>query len=209
MPAMKAPEMAITRLETEESRQLDYPDYKRAHDNYSTWMCGYTPEEIAEFEGMDVKEVLKDLRYVEKTLSPRASIAHGNDRLRLIQQRAEAASFSRLMKESLAVTAKEYIAQGLSPVAALKEFREAVGMTEKPGTFVTFAQQTNNFGPGPGPNKSKGDGIKSSEDLCRMVLKQIADQELASRPTVDTTAEVLEGEVEETIAPEDTIPDDD
>lgn len=206
MPPMKAPETALIQFQTQESKDLEYPEANRAHKVYASWMSGYTPEEIAKSKGLEIEQVEKDLEYVSESLPVRTLIAHGNDRSRILLQREQSDDFRRLMRESLEKTATDYIKEGLSPAGALREFREAVGMVEKPGTFVTLNQAF--VSPG-SVNSPTGSGApRSAEDLIRRVLKRIEEQN--PPPTLDTAPiDVgVEDSGEEVVETEDSIPDD-
>jgi len=206
MRLMKAPGTALIQFATQESKDLEYPEANRAHKVYASWMSGYTPEEIAKSKGLEVEQVEKDLEYVSQSLPVRTLIAHGNDRSRILLQREQSDDFRRLMKESLEKTATDYIKEGLSPAGALREFREAVGMVEKPGTFVTLNQAF--VSPG-SVNSPIGSGApRSAEDLIRKVLKRIEEQRVP--PTLDTAPIDIEAEDsgEEVVETEDSIPDD-
>jgi hypothetical protein len=205
---MKAPETAIVHFESQESKELEYPNHKRAGKVYSSWMSGYTPEEIAEFEMITVKDVAADLRYITLSLPHRTVIAHNNDRSRILIQRQQSEDFQALLKRALTITADDYLAKGISPASTLREYREAVGMTEKPGAFVTFNTQQNFIGAQ--GNISPGTP-RCAEDVIRRVLKKIEEQRVAT-PTLEATAVPVDNdddEREEVPDTEDSIPESD
>lgn len=154
-----------------------YEHADRAAQVYSQYVVGYDEEDIAAFFGVSVIDVKRDLQYIQSGLSTRQVISMENDRIRIRIQRDEARNYKRILNESLTIQAKEYLAAGMSPVSAMKEFREAVSMTEKPGGLsISFTKNTANINtPGGGihpANISGRNGIKSYEDLVRMIIEQ-------------------------------------
>jgi len=196
---MRAPKHAVVKFETEEAKTVACVDPDRPAKIYAQWMSGFTEDEIAAFHKITPAEVTQDIMVIVESIPIRTIIAHNNDRSRIIMQREQSADFRKLMGDALKMTAKSYIDSGMSPAATLKEFREAVGMTEKPGAFLSLQQ---NFIQG--GNGGAGNGAPASaEDVIRRVLKRIAEQ--SPPPTLDEPIDV-ETDFTET---EDSIPDDD
>jgi|GEM_PF-2127350 hypothetical protein len=154
----------------------DYPFHDRAVMVYNQYISGFTEEEIVVFlnrsgEECDLTDIECDLQHIKSLHPTRALIAHENDRNRLLLQRTEGKQYRRLLGESLSIEAKQFLAAGINPTATLKEFREAVGMTEKPGSFqVNVNQQSLNIGGGEARQQT---GIRSSEDLLRAVMDKM------------------------------------
>ena len=145
--------------------RTSYLHYKRAERTYSHWLAAYSVEEIAEFFDLPIREVEADIEHVQSMLPTRTLVAQHNDRNRLLLQRAEARKYQALLSDALSRSASDYIAAGLSPAAPLKEFREAVGMIEKPGGLsISLSQHTNVGNPA---------GITCAEDVLRRVRSQL------------------------------------
>ncbi len=161
----------------------DYPDAERASTVYTHFITGYAEEEIAKFMqavGVEcsVEDIERDIQHIQSLLPTRVLIAHQNDRNRLLIQRTEGKQYRRLLAEALAVQATNYIASGVSPTGPLKEYREAVGMQEKPGGInVHLSQQNLNVGAG------AASGVTSSEDLLRRVMSRMKSQALPPQGT--------------------------
>lgn len=178
-----------------------YPQHDRAVVTYNHYISGFTEEEILEFlratgEECELADIVRDIQHI-KTLHPtRVLIAHENDRNRLLIQRTEGRQYRRLLAEALAMKAEAFVAAGMSPTTPLKEFREAVGMTEKPGAInVSVNQQNLNLSGGERNNS----GVRSSEDLLRSVMDRMkANQAQISQEAAST---VIDAEV---VAPENT-----
>ena len=153
-----------------------YPSHDRAVTVYSHYISGFTEEEIVAFlnrngEECNLADIECDLQHVKSLHQTRTLIAHENDRNRLLIQRTEGQKYRRLLGESLDIEAKQFLAAGLTPTSPLKEYREAVGMTEKPGAInVSVNQQSLNIGGGESRQQS---GIRSSEDLLRTVMDRM------------------------------------
>jgi len=196
----EAPEFALAKL-APQTNAVGYPNHDRANDVYNFWMCGYTEDEIASFMEIEVVEVAKDLMYVNTKLSPSQIIKHNNDRHRIILQRNNSEDFRRLMKESLQMTAAQYLNEGMTPAGILKEFREATGMVQKAEPLLQINTQIN-------APANVGGGINSAEDAIRRVLKEINQ---AEPPGPQNIVEVQASEVEEDDAEqegrEDGVPD--
>ncbi len=161
------PEPLLHRGETE------YPHHKRACRVYSQWTAGYNEEEIGRFFGITPEDVEQDVQHIAGILPTRVVIAHNNDRGRILIQRAEAEKYRRLLREALATSVSEYLASGVAPTGPLKEYREAVGMTEKPGGIsLTLTQNT--------AVQKNSAGITSAEDLFRRVLAKIQREKEAT-----------------------------
>jgi hypothetical protein len=148
----------------------------RAYQVNNQWSVGYDIDEIAAFFKITEIEAKVDLQWVHGRMSPRQVISLQNDRDRIKLQKRNTNHYGRILEESLVITAKDYIAKGMSPVPAMKEYREAVSMTEKPGGIaISFTKNTqNNMVPGGGvhsANISGRNGIKSYEDLVRLVIE--------------------------------------
>jgi hypothetical protein len=170
----------------------EYPYHKRAEETYSQWLSGFSEQEIGLFFGIDPSEVLKDIQHVQQVLSARTVLSHVNDRNRLMIQKLEGEKYRRQLSEALSIPVKNYLEAGVSPVGPLKEFREAVLMTEKPGALsVSFTKNTANFGAsmGPGgiPAANFGGKVKCFEDLVRMIIA--ADPSCSLQPVIEVEAQ--------------------
>ena len=158
----------------------DYPHHERASTSYTHYITGYTEEEIADFlteAGIkcETRDVERDIQHIQSLLPTRTVIAHENDRNRLLIQRNQGKQYRALLKEALAIKAKDYVESGLSPAGPLKEFREAVGMTERPGGInLQVNQQNVNVG-----SSQTASGINSSEDLLRSVMAKMRENQAA------------------------------
>ena len=154
----------------------DYPEHDRAVKVYNHYISGSIPEEIVAFLNKigidcDVTDIECDLQHIKSLHPTKVIIAHENDRNRLLLQRTEGEQYRRLIGEALKLQAVQYLAAGISPTGPLKEYREAVGMTEKPGSFnLAINQQSLNIGGGEARQQS---GIRSSEDLLRSVMDKM------------------------------------
>ena len=130
-------------------------------------MSGFGEHEIARFFEIEVEEVLRDVQHVHQILSVRTVIAHLNDRNRILIQRAEGERYRQLLSESLSTPVEGYLQAGVSPVGALKEYREAVGMVEKPGTFSISVAQSVTIADG---------RPTSAEDVIRKIIAMEAEK---------------------------------
>jgi hypothetical protein len=167
-----------------------YPNHERACRVYSQWLAGYSEEEVAEFFGIQPRDVELDVQHIHGILPTRTVIAHNNDRSRILVQRQQSEEFRRLMGEALKTSANDYLNAGISPAGILKEFREAVGQVQKAEPLVQVNTQI---------NTGNGYGITSAEDVIRLVLARIAEQE--------SKAALVPGDKEPCPAAE--LPDDD
>jgi hypothetical protein len=180
----KCPEFALSRLGPPETKISKYEFHERASETYAHWLGGSTEEEIAEFFKLTVKEVETDLQHIRSCLPVRTILAHGNDRIRILLQREQSADFRRLLKETLQKTASEYLQSGLSPAASLREYREAIGLTQRPEPMVQVNTQHNiNIGSGDGKAT-----FSSAEDVVRSVLR--AQKEEEKLPVIDVDVEL-------------------
>jgi len=175
--------------------RTEYPDHKRAEQTYSQWLCGYAESEIADFFGIDVEDVLRDVQHVHQVLPVRTVIAQLNDRNRLLIQRAEAAKYRKLLADSLETPVKAFLEAGVSPVGPLREYREAVGQIAKAEPLVAIQQNFN------ASSSGVGGGIRSAEDLIRAVLRGMEQEDTE---IIEATAREP---AEETRNDEDTIQD--
>lgn len=182
---------------------LEYPHHKRAEETYSQYLSGYSEQEIGAFFGIDPAEVLKDIQHVQQVLPARTVLAHINDRNRLLILKLEGEKYRRQLSESLSISPQDYLRAGVSPVGPMKEFREAVSMTEKPGALsINFTKNTANFGGGnsggiPGANFG-GRKIRCYEDLVRMIIE--TDPSCGLQPV---SADI---EAEEVALPTESLP---
>lgn len=189
----------------------DYPEHARAVEAYNHYISGYREEEIADFFrsiGMEctVEEIERDIQHI-KTMHPtRVLIAHENDRNRLLLQRTEGTEYRRLLGEALKLKAEQFLAAGISPTSSLREYREAVGMTEKPGGInVHVDQRSLNIGPG-----ATNSGISSSEDLLRSVMNRMrAQNQISQESEVFETEAASPSVQEETFDLPETLEEDD
>lgn len=160
-----------------------YEFHERSQQVYSQWMSGIAEEEIASFFRIELADVLRDVQHVQQTLPVRTVISHLHDRNRVLILRAEGQKYQDLLRQSLETPAAEYLRNGVSPTGVLKEFREATGMVEKPGSLISVTRNTAVIGSGTG---ACGTGIRSYEDLLRSILA--ADPSLGLTP-IDVIAE--------------------
>ena len=160
-----------------------YPNHDRACRVYSQWLAGYSEEEVADFFGIEPRDVELDVQHVHGILPTRTVIAHNNDRSRLLVQRQQSEEFRRLMGEALKTPATDYLSAGISPAGILKEYREAVGQVQKAEPLVQFNTQQNFLGSGPAARL----GITSAEDVIRMILAKKAEKESNAGPEPDAT----------------------
>jgi hypothetical protein len=174
-------------------RQADYEFADRAIQVHSHWVVGYDEPEIAAFFHLTELEVAQDLQWVRSRMTPRQINVMDNDRDRIKLHRVHSREYSRLLEESLKTTAKEYIAAGMSPVGPMKEYRQAVGMEEKPGGLAISFNNTKNtaniIAPSSGvspANLGGGGKIRSFEDLVRSIIA--ADPSCGLQPVIDTEA---------------------
>jgi hypothetical protein len=178
---------------------VEYENKDRAKVVHAQWMVGFAECEIAAFFGITEADVRVDLQWIQGQMSPRQLSAQSNDRTRLQIQREQSAEYNRLLKESLTVGAKEWLLNGLSPAGILKEYREAVGLTEKPGGIaISFTKNTANFG---GGGTNAAGGIRSAEDMIRRVIE--LDPECGLTP-IDDSARALPDDVTDIESEEDT-----
>jgi hypothetical protein len=179
-------------------RGAEYPHRKRAEEVYSQWLSGFDEREIAAFFEIDVLDVMKDIQYVQQHLSQRSVLAHVNDRNRLMIQKLEGHKYHQKLSEVLSIPAKVYLQAGINPVAPLKEYRESVSMTERPGALsVNFTKNTANIGIGstwggiPAANLGGSGKIRCYEDLLRMIIAN--DPSCGLQPvTTDIEAKEIE-----------------
>lgn len=175
--------------------QNDYPHHDRALKVHNHWAVGYAECEIAAFFKITEAEVILDLQYVHGSMNARQMLAIRNDRARIISQRQNSDKYNRLLGESLTMTAQDWLLKGISPAGLLKEYREGVGQTEKPGGLSITFQKNTGILVGNNPNGSPLGAIRSPEDLIRAVIS--ADPKCALAPVVDTEAEEVLPEVAE------------
>jgi hypothetical protein len=145
-----------------------YPNHDRACRVYSQWLAGYSEEEVADFFGIQPRDVELDVQHIHGILPTRTVISHNNDRGRLLVQRQQSEEFRRLMGEALKTSATDYLSAGVSPAGILKEFREATGMVQKAEPLVQVNTQI---------NTGNIHGITSAEDAIRKVLAAMAEEE--------------------------------
>lgn len=164
-----------------------YKNSQRAAKVYSHYLSGFAEDEIAYFFKISETEVKLDLQYVQSGMSPRAIIAHNNDRARILVQREQSDKYRRLLKDSLAKPVDEWLASGISPVGVMKEYRESVGMVQRPeGMSINFNRQTNNTA-----NVFSGNGtpIRGVEDIIRGILQANPEKQISA--PIDLTPEQL------------------
>jgi hypothetical protein len=168
-----------------------YEFEERAELVHCQWSVGFEYDEIAAFFNISEIDVKLDMQHVLSRLTARQVLSQTNDRNRILIQRTNSKEYSRLLQESLTITASSYLAAGMSPVPAMKEFRQAVSMEEKPGGLsINFTKNTANFGNGTGVNSANvggRHGVKSAEDLIRMIIAQ--DPSCGLQPVMDIDAQ--------------------
>lgn len=169
----KASEFALAKLTPPGGNALEYPNHDRANEIYSQFISGFTEEEIATFHSLDLEEVNRDLMYVQTRIPVRQIISQNNDRTRILVQREHSENFRRLIGESLALPAGEFLKAGVSPTGVLKEFRETTGLVQKAEPLIQVNTQQNFLGGG----ASGQNGISSAEDVIRKVLDRINQNE--------------------------------
>jgi hypothetical protein len=157
----------------------DCEDPKLAAKIYNLFIGGYTEEEVSEHFEVPVRTVERAVQHTRSCLSGRTIISHNNDRLRILVQRSESEKFRALLADALSIRAEEYLRAGVSPSSTLREFRQAVGMEEKPGSFSLNLTKNTAIMSG-SHSGACGTGIRSFEDLLRAVLA--ADPSLSLSP---------------------------
>jgi hypothetical protein len=173
--------------------QPEYPEIDRANKCLSYWMAGYDELEISALLDLSEIDVTRDLAYLRTKMNPRQQIAMNNDRQRILIQKQEAANYSAMLKGGLTKGVDAWLAAGLSPVPVMKEYRQAVGLEEKPGGVnISVTKQSATFmgnPPGHIPSANFGGGgkVKSFEDLVRMIID--ADPSCGLQPIVDVDAQ--------------------
>jgi hypothetical protein len=172
----------------------EYENLDRATKVLSHWMVGYDELEIAAFFEISEIDVKRDLEFMRSRMTARQIIAMDNDRHRILIHRQQSRNYSNLLEQSLTKPASYWIENGLSPVPALKEYRQAVGLEEKPGgVAISVTKQSATFygnAPGQIPAANLGTGKpKSFEDLLRMIIA--ADPSCGLQPVIDTDAHEL------------------
>jgi hypothetical protein len=179
----------------------EYPYHKRAEETYSQWLSGFSEQEIGLFFGIDPAEVLKDIQHVQQVLPARTVLAHVNDRNRLLIQKLEGEKYRRQLSEALSISPQDYLKAGVSPVGPMREYRQAVGMEERPAAAnVSVTRQSATFinnSPSGIPAANFGGKVRCFEDLLRMIIK--ADPSCNLSPCTDI-------EAQEITAPTETQP---
>jgi hypothetical protein len=180
--------------------RTEYEHHSRAQQVYSQWMSGTPESDIAGFFGITEIDVLRDIQHIQQVLPVRTVISHLHDRNRVLILKAEGKQYQELLHQSLNTPAAEFIKNGVSPTSVMKEYREATGMVEKPGSMISITKNTANFGGGP-PGEIPlanfgGNGRpRSFEELLRMIIA--ADPICGLQP-------VIEVEAQESVAPADS-----
>jgi len=141
--------------------RTEYEHHARAQKTYSQWMSGFSGQDIATFFQIEVIDVLRDVQHVHQILPVGTVTAHLNDRNRILIQRAEGEKYRQLLSEALSTSVNSYLEAGVSPVGPMKEFREAVGMVERPGAISLSLNQTVSVAEG---------RVTSFEDMLRRVI---------------------------------------
>lgn len=171
----------------------EYENDSRSNEVLSQWMVGYEDYEIAAFFGITQIEVGQDLQRRFGKMTARQLIAIQNDRERIRLYRTQSKNYSSMLEDGLKKTINDWFDAGLNPVPILKEYRQAVGMEEKPGgVAISVTKQSATFinGSGVNPANLGGNGnVKSFEDLLRMIIK--ADPACALEPVTDIEAQEL------------------
>jgi hypothetical protein len=148
----------------------DCEDPKLAAKIYNLFIGGYTEEEVSEHIGVAVKTVESAIGHMRSCLSSRTIIAHNNDRLRILVQRSESEKFRKLLGDSLSIKAEEYLRAGVSPASTLREFRQTIGLEEKPGGIAFSITKNTAIIDGGNHGGACGTGFRSFEDVVRAVL---------------------------------------
>jgi hypothetical protein len=145
-----------------------YPEWERANISYSHWQSGKSLEEIVELTGVELSEVKKDVAHIESVIPVKTLIANNNTRHRLLIQREQSESYQRKLKKILDAPVSDFLQAGVSPVPVLKEWREAVGMIEKPSSLNIQMNQNNTVSAG---------GVGRSEDIIRSVNSRLKNSQ--------------------------------
>ena len=188
----------------------DYPEIERANKCLSYWMAGYDELEISTLLELGEIEVARDLAYLKTQMSTRQLIAISNDRQRILIQKKEADNYSSILNGALTKSVDHWLAAGLSPVPAMKEYRQAVGLEEKPGgVAINLTKQSATFfnAPGQTPVQNLGGHGKVTcfEDLVRMIIKH--DPSCGLQPAIDIDAQ--DGSIDaEAVLPVEDFSDD-
>jgi hypothetical protein len=158
----------------------DCEDPKLAAKCYNMFVGGYSEEEVAIYFEVPVNIVERAIQHTRSCLSGRTIIAHNNDRLRILVQRNESEKYRKLLGDALSINAEDFLKAGIAPAGTLKEFRECVGLTEKPGGIGISLTQNTMIAR---KNEWNGFQIRSPEDLIRAIVK--ADPSCALGAPVD------------------------
>lgn len=171
------------------AKKKAYPEWDRANVSYSHWLSGKTMDEIVRFTGVPMIEIEKDIAHVESILPSKTLISNNNTRQRILIQRELDKKYQAKLQDALEVPVADYLRAGLNPTTPLKEYREAVGMTEKPGGFNIQVNQS---------NTTVGGGVSRTEDVIREVMSKI------NKNSSEQSENVIDAEVEEEALMEST-----
>jgi hypothetical protein len=143
---------------------------------YNMFIGGYSEEEVAAHFEIPVQMVERAIQHTRSCLSGRTIIAHNNDRLRILVQRTESEKYRKLLGDALSIKAEDFLKAGIAPTGTLKEFRQCVGLEEKPGGIgVNITHNTANFSGATGgihpANLGGGWRPRSFEDLLRAIIQ--------------------------------------
>jgi hypothetical protein len=175
-----------------------YQFHDRANEVFAAWMSGATEDECSQYFGITLEDVNNDLLHVKIALPVRLIISYNNDRNRILIQRQSSEDYRKLISDSLKTPAATYLAAGVSPAGIGREFREATGLVQKAEPLINV--QTINAG---NQTTSKSP-IQSAEDIVRLVLGQINEQETPTPPTKEE-----EGVIDAEFVDEDKVPEED
>jgi hypothetical protein len=160
----------IKKLDNRPVRVLmkDCADPKLYAKCYNMFIAGYAEEEVAKHMNVDIVVVERAIEHTRSCLSSRTIISHNNDRHRILLQRTESEKYRKLLGDALNTPVQDYLAAGIAPAGTLREFRQAVGMEEKPGAMNINVTQNSAI--------NIRSEIRSSEDLLRSVIKRMAEK---------------------------------
>ena len=178
MAEEKPTDYMIASIKDRGEQTAPYDNAKRAARVYSHWLTGFTEPEIAYFFSISEMEVKRDLQHIISGMSPRAVIAHNNDRARILIQREQSDQYRKMLKDALQKPVDDWLDAGISPVGVMREYRESVSMQDKPGGFnVNLTKNTANlYGAGGG----SGTVIRGVEDIIRGILQAQPERQIAA-----------------------------
>ena len=203
MSEEKPTDYMIASIKDRGEQTAPYENANRAARVYSHYMVGFDESEIAYYFSISEMEVKRDLQHVISGMSPRAVIAHNNDRNRILVQREQSAKYRKLLKDALDKPVNDWLDSGISPVGVMKEFRESVGQIDKPGGFsLNLTKNTANvYGAG------NGAAPKGVEDIIRSILAVQPERQIAAVDIQPEQLSAMNDASDEDAGPQEEIPE--